>query len=75
VDHTPEVVWICLKLDGPFSFSQVGILASFIDPLGDAGVPIFAISTYDADYVLVREEFRQTALDALRTAGHELITN
>jgi uncharacterized protein len=45
VDHTPEVVWICLKLDGPFSFSQVGILASFIDPLGDAGVPIFAIST------------------------------
>jgi len=33
--------WICLKLEGPFSFSEVGILAAFIDPLRDEGVPIF----------------------------------
>ena len=65
--------WICLKLEGPFSFSEVGILAAFIDPLQDEGVPIFAISTYDADYVLIKEGFSRTALDALRKAGHELV--
>ena len=65
--------WICLKLEGPFSFSEVGILAAFIDLLRDEGVPIFAISTYDTDYVLVKEEVSRTALDALRKAGHELI--
>jgi len=57
----------------PFSFSEVGILAAFIDPLRDEGVPIFAISTYKTDYVLVKEEVSRTALDALRKAGHELI--
>jgi len=65
--------WTCLKLEGPFSFSEVGILAAFIDPLRDEGVPIFAISTYDTDYVLIKEGHRRTALDALRKAGHELI--
>ena len=65
--------WICLKLEGPFSFSEVGVLAAFIDPLRDEGVPIFAISTYNTDYVLVKEEVSRTALDALRKAGHELI--
>jgi hypothetical protein len=73
-EHTPEVTWICLKLEGTFSFSQVGILASFIDPLRDASVPIFAISTYATDYVLVKEEFSGAALEALRAAGHELVT-
>jgi uncharacterized protein len=67
--------WICLKLEGPFSFSEVGILAAFIDPLRDEGVPIFAISTYNTDYVLIKEEQRRTALDALRKAGHELIAS
>ena len=65
--------WICLKLEGPFSFSEGGILAAFIDPLRDEGVPIFAISTYNTDYVLVKQEVSRTALDALRKAGHELI--
>src|SRR5205823_13240444 len=63
--------WICLKLEGPFSFSGGGILAAFIDPLRDEGVTIFAISTHDTDYVLVNEAVSRTALDALRKAGHE----
>ncbi len=37
--------WICLKLEGPFPFSQTGVLLSFIEPLSNNGVPIFAIST------------------------------
>jgi len=72
-EHKPEVPWICFKLEGPFSFTQVGILASFVDPLAERGVPIFAVSTHDTDYVLVSEEFAAAALDALQEAGHELL--
>ena len=46
--------WICLKLEGPFPFSQTGVLLSFIEPLSRNGIPIFAISTYDTDYVWFR---------------------
>jgi len=63
--------WICLKLEGPFAFSETGVLASFIEPLSASGVPIFAISTYDTDYVLVQEEFAEKAVDALGKGGHE----
>lgn len=68
--HSPQR-WICLKLEGPFPFSQTGVLLSFIEPLSTKDVPIFAISTYDTDYVLIQEEFRW-AIDVLREAGHEL---
>jgi hypothetical protein len=64
--------WICLKLEGPFPFSQTGVLLSFIEPLSEKDIPIFAISTYDTDYVLIQEEFAW-ALDILREAGHELV--
>jgi uncharacterized protein len=64
--------WICLKLEGPFPFSLTGVLLSFIKPLSESGVPIFAISTFDTDYVLIQEEFAW-ALDVLREAGHELL--
>jgi hypothetical protein len=69
----PGPRWICYKLEGPFPFSQTGVLLSFIEPLSDNGVPIFAISTYDTDYVLVQEEYAGVTLQALDNAGHELI--
>jgi hypothetical protein len=69
--NSPER-WICLKLEGPFPFSVTGVLLSFIEPLSNKGIPIFAISTYDTDYVLVQEEFVGAALQALDEAGHEL---
>jgi uncharacterized protein len=72
-DVNSEHHWICFKLEGPFSFSEVGILASFIDPLAEQGVPIFAISTYDTDYVLASEDHAGVVLVALRDAGHELL--
>ncbi len=64
---------MCFRLEGPFDFSEVGILASFIDPLAEKGVPIFAMSTYDTDYVLVSEEYAGIVQGALRDAGHELL--
>lgn len=64
--------WICLKLEGPFPFSQTGVLLSFIEPLSSKGIPIFAMSTYDTDYVLIQQEWAGAALMELRTAGHQL---
>ncbi|MGA3348329.1 MAG: ACT domain-containing protein [Candidatus Sulfotelmatobacter sp.] len=64
--------WVCLKLEGPFSFSQTGVLLSFIEPLSNNGVPIFAISTYDTDYILIQEQTRELAIQLLEAAGHQL---
>ena len=66
--------WIGLKLKGPFPFSLTGVLLSFIEPLSNNGVPIFTISTYDTDYVLVQEGRSATALELLKKAGHEMIS-
>ncbi len=65
--------WICLKLEGPFAFSLTGVLLSFIEPLSSKGIPIFAISTFDTDYVLVQEEWAEAANSALQAAGHERV--
>jgi hypothetical protein len=67
--------WCCLKLKGPFAFDQVGILSSFAVPLAQAGVGIFAISTFDTDYILVKESQRELAVKALVSAGHTIATD
>lgn len=71
-DVTSPHRWTCLKLEGPFPFSMTGVLLSFIEPLSRNQVPIFVISTFDTDYMLVQEEHAQAALNLLREAGHEL---
>lgn len=64
--------WRCLQVAGPLDFSLTGVLASLAAPLADAGVSIFALSTYDTDYLLTPERSLDTALAALRGAGHTL---
>ncbi len=64
--------WAALKLHGPFPFELTGILASVLEPLRDAGIGIFAVSTFDTDYVLVAQERLPEALEALRAAGHHI---
>jgi len=73
-DGPPALRWMCLKLEGPFPVSQTGVLLSFIEPLSNNGIPIFAISTYDTDYILIPEENSNRAADLLREAGHELLS-
>jgi uncharacterized protein len=63
--------WVALKLEGPFPFSMTGVLASFVEPLAAAQVPIFAISTFDTDYVLIKRTNLEQAVSALGAAGHE----
>jgi uncharacterized protein len=72
-DVKSERGWTCLKLLGPFPFQETGILASFLDPCAKADIPIFAISTFDTDYVLVKYDDRARALKALTDASHELV--
>ncbi len=72
---TPEVVergWRVLKLEGPFPFEMTGVLVSVLNPLAEAGVSIFALSTYDTDYVLIKEEKLDEAVAVLTRAGHQL---
>lgn len=70
---TVERGWIALKLEGPFPFAMTGVLASFIQPLAEAKIPIFAISTFDTDYVLLKSEHLERALATLTAAGHQPI--
>jgi hypothetical protein len=73
-DGTPaERGWVALKLEGPFPLSMTGVLTSFLQPLAEARIPIFAISTFDTDYVLIKRENLQQAVAALGAAGHENI--
>jgi GNAT superfamily N-acetyltransferase len=64
--------WRALMLEGPFEFSEVGVLASVAVPLAEARVGIFALSTFDTDYVLVKEEQLGSTVAALRGRGHEV---
>jgi hypothetical protein len=61
-----------LEAAGPLDLALTGVLAELTVPLAAAGVPIFAVSTYDTDYVLVGEDRLADALAALRRAGHRV---
>ncbi|MCI2048019.1 MAG: ACT domain-containing protein [Faecalibacterium sp.] len=64
--------WRALRVKGPLDFSLVGILAQLSATLAAANVGIFAVSTYDTDYILTRSADFAQALCALRAAGHEI---
>ena len=64
--------WRAIRVDGQLDLTETGVLASLAAPLADAGVSIFAISTHDTDYVLVKEEKLQDAVAALGAAGHRV---
>ena len=68
-----ESGWRCLAVAGPLEFSEVGVLAALTLPLAEAGVSVFAISTYDTDYLLVKEERLEEAIRSLQAAGHEVL--
>ena len=62
--------WRCLKVEGPLDLSLTGILTSLAVPLAEARIGIFAISTFDTDYVLVKEQALTDAIAILGQAGH-----
>jgi hypothetical protein len=64
--------WCCLRVAGTIPFSAVGVLTALTAPLAEAGISLFAISTFDTDYLLVKENDFEAALAALRQAGHAI---
>ena len=65
--------WRAMRIVGCLDFSLVGILSGIADALTRAGVSLFAVSTYDTDYILVRDFALEDALAALRAAGYTLL--
>jgi uncharacterized protein len=64
--------WRVLQVEGPMDLAVVGVLASLTQPLADAGINLFAISTFDTDYLLVKAERLGAAQSALERAGHTI---
>jgi uncharacterized protein len=65
--------WALLKLHGPFPLDAIGVLASVAKPLAEAKISLFAISTFDTDYILVKRTRVNQAIAALTLAGHTLV--
>jgi len=68
-----ETGWVCIKVQGPLDFGLTGILSGISGVLAGAGVSIFAISTFDTDYILVKKEQARLSGDALAAAGYQLL--
>lgn len=74
-EAVPETVrsekgWRLFRVAGTLDFSLTGVMASIAGPLSAAGVSLFAIATYDTDYVMVKADQLDQAIAALRDAGH-----
>jgi len=69
-DVVAEKGWRVLKVEGQLDFGLVGVLAGLTGALAEAGVSVFALSTYDTDYLLVRDAAVLAAVEGLRKAGY-----
>jgi hypothetical protein len=64
--------WRLLRVAGVQAFTETGVLSSVLQPLAEAEISIFAVSTFDTDYVMVKAEALNEALQVLRSAGHQV---
>ena len=65
--------WRAIKVKGPLAFELQGVLASILDPLRDAGIGVFCLSTYSTDYIFVLDPQLEAAVGTLVKAGHHRI--
>ena len=78
-DFVPEEVeivekaWRILKIVGPLDFSLIGILAKISELMADYQISVFAISTYNTDYTLVKQDKVDQAIKALKESGYNII--
>jgi hypothetical protein len=64
--------WCCFRVAGQIAFTAVGVLASLTEPLANAGIGLFAISTFDTDYLFVKRIDMDRAIESLRGYGHSI---
>ena len=67
-----EEGWSCIKVLGPLDFSEIGILANISSVLAIANISIFAESTFDTDYILLKSTSISKAVSVLTSAGYEV---
>ena len=72
-DVKTDAPWLALTVLGPLDLNITGVLSGLSTPLAAAGVSIFAVSTFDTDYLLVRQRDGDRARHVLREAGHEVL--
>jgi hypothetical protein len=65
--------WRCLEVRGPLALNLTGVLASLTAPLARVGVPVFVVSSYETDFLLVKESMLTQAKHALEQAGHVIL--
>ncbi len=65
--------WRAFRISGELDFSLIGILSRISGVLAENGIGIFAVSTYNTDYILVKKENFEMALEALEKAGHKVV--
>jgi len=68
-----EAGWACIKVLGPLDFGLTGILAGISQVLADKEISIFAVSTFDTDYILVKQEVCERARQVLEASGYEFV--
>lgn len=68
-----ELGWRCIKIEGEFALDDVGVMVSVLQPLAEANISILGTSTFNTDYIFVRDENLVNAVQALQKAGHEFI--
>jgi uncharacterized protein len=68
-----EIGYRCIRTTEQIPTNATGVLISLVKPLTDAGISIFAISTFQADYIFLMEEHLVEATQALQHAGHEFV--
>ena len=61
-----EKGWRAFKIEGPIDFSEIGVLSSILSPLAEACISIFAVSTFDTDYLLVKNEQLELSISVLQ---------
>lgn len=66
--------WRYLKVKGPLDFDLVGILASILNPLSEDGINVFTISTFDTDYILVKQRNLNRTIEVLKKNGFKILT-
>jgi hypothetical protein len=66
--------WRVLAVQGPLDLATTGVVASIAGPLAASGLSLFVVSTYDTDYVLVKDASLREAIAALAAGGHRVDT-
>ena len=65
--------WKCLKVIGPLDLALTSVLSDLLEPLADAGISVFSVSTFDTDYLLVKTENLAATASLLSLAGFQIL--